>query len=50
MRIVLKGILPDFNGFLKGNISEQTGHIKRTHEDIRVDVKILHGLSKRKRI
>ena len=35
---------------LKGNVGEQAGHIKRKHEDIRVNVKILHGFSKGKQI
>ena len=48
--LVVEGFRTDFDGFIKGNVGEQAGYIKRTHEDIRVDVKILHGLSKRKRI
>ena len=43
-------IQTDFDGFSKGNVGEQAGHIKKTHKDIKVDVKILHGLGKRKRI
>ena len=45
-----RGFRTDFDGFIKGNVGERAGYIKKTHEDIRVDVKILHGLSKRKRI
>ena len=50
IRLVIEGFRTDFDGFIKGNVGEQAGYIKRTHEDIRVDVKILHGLSKCKRI
>ena len=45
-----EGFRTDFDGFIKENVGEQAGYIKRTHKNIRVDVKILHGLSKRKRI
>ena len=50
IRLVIEGFRTVFDGFIKGNVGKRAGHIKRTHEDIRVDVKILHGLSKRKRI
>ena len=47
---MIESFRTDFDGFIKGKVGEQGGHIKRTHEDISVDVKILHGLGKSKRI
>ena len=39
-----------FDGFINGNVGKEAGHIKGAHVDIRVDVKILHGLSKGKQM
>ena len=50
IRLVTVGFRTDFDGFVKGNVGEQAGHIKKIHEDIRIDLKVLHGLSKRKQI
>ena len=49
IRLVIGGFRTDFDDFMQENVGEQAGHIKRTQEDIRIDVKISHGLSKRKR-
>ena len=41
-----KELLNRFDDFTMGNVGEQAGIIQGAHKDIRVDVKILHGLIK----